>query len=122
MDEAEGWRKLVNVRGNDEQAAGKVDMVTGLESQPCCLCKSWEKDTPRLTKHFNAHGLPINAEGVITTPIVKDFPGRRVHKLKIQEMGWCRQECRPTEDLATCEKWRQVRTREEMRARMEFLK
>jgi hypothetical protein len=121
------WQRMKNVRptgpaSRDEGGAkGEVDMATGLETNPCFMCKSWEKDTPRLVRHFTAHGLTIDPDGSVQTPIAKNIPGRKSMKLKIQQMGWCKMGAMPTDDMASCPNFRQVRTREDMRARLSLV-
>ena len=121
------WARMKNIRptGPDSKdeggAVGDVEMATGMEQNPCFLCKGWEKDTPKLVRHFKAHGLEIQEDGSVHTPIVKNIPGRKSMKLKIQQMGWCKTGTMPTDDMATCPNFRQVRTREDMRARLELV-
>jgi len=113
------WQKVRITGGDgDANAKGVIDLQKGIEGNPCFMCKSWEKDEKKLAQHFQTHGLTIEQNGAIQTPIVKDFPGRPSITLYLQNMGWCRREARPTEDAATCEAFRQVATREDMRFRM----
>lgn len=113
-----GWRPMTDVVGNDEFAAGKVDMVTGVEKRPCMMCKSWEKDEIKLLRHFATYGLTPDPNGIITTPIAKDFPGRQSLKIKVKEWGFCRREARPTDDLATCEAWSPTISVEQLRRKI----
>lgn len=122
----DSWRRIKGLMGDgktggDQAAKGQVDLATGTETDPCFMCKSWEKNERKLAQHFRAHGLTIEPDGTVETPIIKGDPNRTTMKLKIQHMGWCRQECMPTDDLATCQKFNQVKRREEMRDRMSLV-
>jgi len=119
----DSWRRIKGLQGDaktggNEAAKGVVDLATGLETNPCFLCKSWEKDERKLVQHFKAHNLIIEPDGTIETPIIKDDPQRRTMKLKIQQMGWCRRDCVPTDDLATCQNFNQVKQKAYMRSRL----
>lgn len=114
-----GWKRLQIVGGDgDESAAGRVEMVKGNETRPCCLCRSWEKNKRRLVEHLMAHGLTPRPDGTFETPIAKDIPGRKSMILNPDNMGFCRRDVLPTDDLATCENWEAVRTASELESRI----
>jgi hypothetical protein len=108
-NENDGWKPITPITGDgDRSASGKVETVMAHETRPCCMCRSWEKDEHRLIEHFIAHGLKIKDDGTFITPIALDFPGRKSLVLNPKKMGFCRLETRPTDDLATCERWSPV--------------
>lgn len=113
------WQQIRITGGDgDTHAQGAIDLATGIESAPCFMCRSWEKDEKKLADHFRAHECIIEPNGTIQTPIIKDFPGRKSMKMRLQDMGWCRKDLCPTDDLATCNNFQQVATRADMLARM----
>ena len=113
------WQRPRIVSGDGDRAAGgTIDLATGLEQKPCCLCKSFEKDVSRLQRHIIAKGLEVDAAGNFTTPIAKDFAGRRSLKLNIHNFGWCRRNCEVVDLMATCPAWKPVRTASELESRI----
>lgn len=114
-----GWQPIRPTGGDgDRGAAGKVEMISGLEDRPCVMCKSWEYDVPKLIRHLMSKKLTLLPNGHFLTPIAKDFPGRKSLILDPVKNGFCRYECSVTEDLATCENWNPVRTVSELQSRL----
>lgn len=113
-----GWQPITNVTGGEDFASGKVEMVRGNEERPCCMCRSWERDEKKLIEHLLSHGLVAREDGCFVTPIAKDIPGRKSLVLNPKQMGFCRLECRPTDDLASCERWTMVTRIEDLASRV----
>ena len=88
------------------------------EPQPCYACRSWEKNERRLVEHLRSRGLTPAADGSYETPIALDFPGRKSLKIFPKQWGFCRLECRPTQDEATCAEWTPVRSASELQDRL----
>ena len=114
-----GWQSIKPVSGDGENTArGEIELVRGNEPHPCMMCRSWEKDTPKLVQHLKAHGLEQMPDGTFQTPIAKDIPGRKSLVIDPNSWGFCRLECRPTDMLATCENFVQVRLNHELASRI----
>lgn len=114
-----GWKNIIPTTGDgDRTAGGRVEMVHGSETRPCCLCRSWEKDERRLIQHLMALGLEVQPDGKFKTPIAKDIPGRKSLLLDPKKTGFCRFEGTVTEDLATCPNWTPVRTSGDLKSRL----
>ena len=105
-------------RKNTVEARGQIEMATGVEERPCCLCRSFEMDRPKLIRHLLRHKLTPNEDGTFTTPIVKDFPGRKSMVIDPKTYGWCRRDTIPVDMLATCAAFRPVRTSSELESRI----
>lgn len=113
------WQRIRITGGDgDQMAAGQIDLATGTEPHPCMNCKSFEKDNKRLQRHIVAHGLTPDEHGRFTTPIARDFKGRRSLKLDPRDFGWCRFEARVVDMLATCPEWKPVRTAADLASRI----
>jgi hypothetical protein len=84
-----GWKKPEIVK-DEAGAKGVIVPATGLEANPCMLCRSFEKDTRRMMQHFEANGLKPDAGGFYETPIAQDFKGRKSLRIHPQDCGWCR--------------------------------
>lgn len=113
------WQRPRIVSGDgDREAGGKIDLATGLEQRPCCVCRSFEKDSSRLQRHIIAKGLIVDGDGNFETPIAKDFKGRRSLKLNLHNFGWCRRNAEVVDALATCPAWKPVRTSSELESRI----
>lgn len=114
-----GWKPITNIQGDGQSnARGEIELVKGHETKPCMMCRSWEKDTPKLVQHLKAHGLEQGPDGVFTTPIAKDIPGRKSLAIDPKSWGFCRLECRPTDMLASCERFSQVKLNHELASRI----
>jgi hypothetical protein len=84
---------------------GVISSPTGMEERPCFTCAKWIKDNRKMIQHFQARGLKADANGVFTTPIVGDFPGRESLKADPKDFGWCPKNGYVAHMLATCEDW-----------------
>jgi hypothetical protein len=113
-----GWRKPDLVQTPTGNAKGIVTPTTGLEEKPCFTCRSWEKDTQKLTQFLRSKGLQPDADGKYETPIVRDFNGRRSLKIDPRDFGYCRRQCMPTHMQASCADWNAVRTRSELQGKI----
>jgi hypothetical protein len=113
------WQRIRITGGDgDQMAAGQIDLATGMESKPCMNCKSFEKDNRRLQRHIVAHGLTPNERGQFTTPIARDFKGRRSLKIDPRDFGFCRNQSIVVDMLATCPNWKPVNTAAELASRI----
>jgi hypothetical protein len=113
------WQPVRIVGGDgDREAAGRIEMATGTEVNPCMICRSFEKDNRRLIQHFKAKGLTAAADGSFETPIAKDFAGRKSLKIFPDAWGFCRRNSYPVDMLATCPDFQQVRTNSELESRI----
>jgi hypothetical protein len=100
-----GRQRITPTAGDGEHTAdGLVAPVTGLEQKPCMVCRSFEKDEPKLVQFFRAKKMDIGPTGDFTTPIAKEA-GYKSLQLNVKDFGWCRFLACPTDMLATCEKW-----------------
>lgn len=114
-----GWQPITNIQGDGEHhAKGQIELARGTEQQPCCMCRAWEKDQKRLIEHFMSKGLEAQPDGSFITPIAKDIPGRKSLRLHPANMGFCRKQTMPTDDLATCDDFEAVRTMSELGSRI----
>lgn len=102
----------------DREARGQIEMATGMEPKPCCMCRSFEQDQPKLIRHLLRNRLIANPDGTFTTPIAKDFPGRKPMTIDPKTYGWCRRDTIPVDILATCPAWTLVRTTSELESRI----
>ena len=120
MSDDDQWRPLEVVGGDGEtDAAGVVELATGTESRPCAMCRSWENvDQNKLIRHIMAHGLKPNERGNFTTPIAKDFVGRKSLELDPKSSGFCRRDSIITDMLATCENWQPTISLSDFQQRM----
>ncbi len=119
MADEDTWRPIEIVGGDGQRdAAGRVELATGTEPHPCMMCRSFEKDEKRLVNHLLAAGLKPEPDGSFTTPIAQDFKGRNSLKIIPSQWGWCRKNLHPTDMLANCPDWEQVRTASEMASRI----
>lgn len=114
------WRPIELVGGDGQQdAAGRVELATGTEQNPCCMCKSWENvDQKRLVEFILSKGLKPNEQGHFETPIAKDYQGRKSLVLNPEVSGYCRRDGIVTDMLATCENWAPTKTLAEFQNRM----
>jgi hypothetical protein len=111
----------IQITGGDgtTSASGKIDLASGMEPRPCLHCVSFEKDEPKLIRHLLRHcKLAPDENGVFTTPIAKDFPGRRSMQIDPKSHGWCRRDTIVVDMLATCSNWKGVRTISEFASRI----
>ena len=98
---------------------GVITAPTGIEEKPCFTCKSWDKDTRKLTQFLLTRGLQPDMNGVFETPIVQDFhDGRKSMKVDPKDWGFCRRDTMPTHMMATCEGWKPTVTRADMRGKI----
>jgi hypothetical protein len=102
---------------------GAVDMVTGLEERPCCMCKSFEDSDPdKLIRHIISKGLRPRPDGKFESPIQDDFKSsgqvRANLVLDPKGAGYCRRDTIVVEGLATCPAWQPTRTISEFQQRM----
>lgn len=105
MSTASDWKPIVPLVGDgDREIGGVVAPTLKLEQRPCVNCRAFEKEPERLERHFRAHGLTID-NGIVTTPIAKNFPGRKSMKIDLAIMGWCRLEVMPVDEQASCQRW-----------------
>lgn len=101
---------------------GAVDMVSGLEAQPCYMCKSFDDVGPeRLIEYIIHKGFRPRPDGKFESPIQDDFKNEKRANLTIDPKG-CGM-CKRTpgmviEGLATCEAWSPVKTISEFQQRM----
>jgi hypothetical protein len=101
-----GWQPIIIDGGDGSQAAsGHIDMLSGRESRPCIMCKSFEKDENRLVQHLIARGLKAQPDGSFISPIAMDMRDGQPMRIFPKKSGYCRREGSVPEDAATCEKW-----------------
>jgi hypothetical protein len=123
-----GWRSIIpkaevvdTKTGKDLGAYGEIEAVTGLESRPCCMCKSFDAVDPnRLIRHILSKGLRPRADGKFESPIKDDFKGQARANMTLDPKGsgMCTRDVIIVEGLATCENWSPTRTMAEFQARM----
>jgi hypothetical protein len=108
-----GW-KLPEIVNTPEGPKGVIIPATGLEANPCMMCRSFEKDVRRLMQHFKSHGLTPDAAGYYETPIAKEIKGRKSLRIHPRDHGWCRRQGCVTNMRATCPDFVATATRAEM--------
>ena len=96
----------------------QIELANGMEERPCITCVSFEKDTNRLIRHLLRHKLIADENGIFTTPIAKDFPGRVSMRIDPRTTGFCRRDTIVVDMLATCSAYRCVRTASEFESRI----
>lgn len=96
-----GWRKPIVTTENGLPTATIVP-ATGLEKQPCFMCRSFDKDERKLRQYYEAHGLVPNTEGLYETPITQDFDNRKSLQVDVKNFGFCRRHDYVTDMRATC--------------------
>jgi hypothetical protein len=108
------------VGGDGDQAAtGQIELATGFEKRPCCMCRHWENTEPaKLIEFIMSKGLKPNERGNFETPIAKDFKGRKSLEIDPRSSGYCRKDGFVTDQFATCENWSPTRTVAEYQNRM----
>jgi hypothetical protein len=114
------WQKI-NLTGGDgtTSAAGEIELATGQETRPCCMCRSWEDaDKNKIVRFLIAHGLKPNPDGKFETPIAKDFVGRKSLVLDPKSSGYCRKDGIITDGLASCPAWSPTRSISDFQQRM----
>ncbi len=111
--DADKWQQPKVVQ-DGEGTKGLVQLASGLETNPCFTCRSFEKDETRLRQHCEANGLVPDKDGVYTTPIVKSIAGRKSLRLDPRDCGWCRRQGCVVHMGATCEEFVATATRAEM--------
>lgn len=113
------WQGIKITGGDgDRSASGQIELAHGLEERPCLSCRSFEKDTPRLIRHLLRHKLTPDENGIFTTPIAKDFPGRVSMRIDPRSSGFCRRDAIVVDMLATCPEYKSVRTVSEFESRI----
>lgn len=106
-DDLAGYQQVQGVHaGADGMPTGHIDLTRGTEMRPCLMCAAFEKDEKRLIEYLLAKGLKPDENGIFTTPIAKDFPGRQSLKMNPKQFGFCRSDGIATMDDATCAHWR----------------
>lgn len=121
-----GWQKIVpqaevidTRTGEDVSAYGAVEMVSGLESKPCCMCKSFDgASEEKVVRHLIARGLKPRLDGKFETPIAKDFKGRVSMVLDPKGSGYCMRDSIIVEGLASCDEWKPTITISDFQRRM----
>jgi len=108
-----GWQRptLVNT---PEGPKGIIVPATGLETNPCNLCRSFESDDRKLRQYWKSHGLTPDAEGYYVTPIAKEIAGRKSMRVHPRDYGYCRRFGYTTGRNATCEDFAVTQTRAEL--------
>ncbi len=105
------WRRFRGIQGDDQQASGMVEPVTGLEDSPCFTCRSFEKNEKRLRQHIaSKKNVEILADGTVRSLIDRDFKDRETITFNVRDFGWCRLWTIPVDQLATCENWGPTRS------------
>ena len=113
------WQGIKITGGDgDRTAHGQIELANGMEERPCLTCTSFEKDTSRVIRHLLRHKLIADENGIFTTPIAKDFPGRISLKIDPRTVGFCRRDTIIVDMLATCSAYRCVRTASEFESRI----
>jgi hypothetical protein len=112
-----GWQKP-NLVQTPEGDKGQIALASGLEKQPCMLCKSFEKDVRRLRQHLAAQGLTPDKNGFYETPIAKEIAGRRSLKIKPRDYGWCRRNGGVVHMNATCPDFVITQTRADLAGKL----
>ena len=109
-----GWR-APEIIESANGPTGVIQMATGLEATPCCMCKQWHKDTRKLEQFIRKRGLTPDAEGryEFRTP---DLPNRESIKIKLEDWGFCLTLGMPTHMNAGkgCEYWKPDETRADL--------
>jgi len=84
------------------------------------MCRKWENvETRRVVEYFiYSRKLEQLPDGRFTTPIAKDYPGRKPMILDPKNYGFCRRDMIPTEAMATCEAWVPTKRLTELQDRM----
>jgi hypothetical protein len=121
-----GWTGIVpqNVEVDHENKLvtathGEVELATGQEERPCCMCKSFEDvDPAKLIRHVISKGLTPRPDGKFETPIAKDFRGRKSMVLDPKGAGMCRRDVIVVEGLATCENFSPTKSISDFQRRM----
>lgn len=102
----------------DQAALGDIELATGMERNPCLLCRNFEKDKQKLIRHLMACKLEPDENGHFLTPIAKDFPGRKSLKINPNTFGFCRMDGIVVDMLGTCDSFTAVRTSGELESRI----
>ncbi len=102
---------------------GNVEMVSGLEEKPCCMCSHFEDTDPaKLVRHLISKGMRPRPDGKFESPIQDDFKSsgqvRANLTLDPHGAGYCRDQCMVVEGLATCTEWAPTKTLSEFQRRM----
>lgn len=96
-----GWQRPdVSIQGG--VPTGTILPSTGIESKPCFMCRSFDKDNKKLMRHLDSKGLKADENGLYETPIARDFHGRRSMKIDPRNFGYCRRNDYVTDMRATC--------------------
>jgi len=114
------WQRIKIVGGDGEQSAsGLVELAKGTEVRPCLMCRKFDVVTrDRMVEHFLANGLEAQPNGTFTTPIVKDYPGRKSLVLDPRNFGFCRRDTIAVDQQATCANWTPTKRLGELQDRM----
>lgn len=95
----------------ENYARGTIQPVTGLEQQPCLMCRSWEKNDKRLRQHIaSKKNIEVLPDGTFRHTADKDMPGRKSKTYNLRDFGFCRFHGMPTQQLHSCESWTPTRT------------
>lgn len=123
-----GWQRIipkaevVDVKtGKDLGAYGDIEMVTGLESKPCFMCKSFDASNQnKIIEHVMSKGLRPRPDGKFESPIKDDFKGQARANMTLDPKGsgMCMRDNIIVEALASCENWKPTITLSDFQKRM----
>ncbi len=114
------WQRIQVVGGDgDRTATGLIEMATGKETKPCCMCRKWENvGSKRVVEYCLSQGLEVQPDGKFKTPIAKDIPGRVSLTIDPRSYGFCKRDQILTDTMATCDGWTPTKRITELQDRM----
>jgi len=107
-----GWKPItVTGGGGPDGVKGLVQQVTGIQTKPCNMCRSWEKNDRRIREVVHAaKNIVLLPDGTMKHKIDLDVPDRQTQTFNINDFGWCRYWTQLAQQLASCEMWTPTRT------------
>lgn len=107
-----GWRPIsVTAGGGVDGVKGLVQPVTGIQTQPCNMCRSWEKNDRRIRQLVESKkNIALLPDGTMKHKIDLDVPDRQTQTFNINDFGWCRFHAQLAQQLHSCENWTPTRT------------
>ena len=101
-----GWKPIESIVGDETGVGGRVQPVTGLETQPCSMCRSWEKNDKKLKQHIaSKKDIEVLPDGTFRHLVDQDVPDRETKTYNIRDFGFCRFHGIPSQILHSCENW-----------------
>ncbi len=107
-----GWKPIKVIEGGGSDGVkGLVQPVTGIQTKPCNMCRSWEKNDRRIRELVHSKkNIALLPDGTMKHKIDLDVPDRQTQTFNINDFGWCRYWGQLAQQLASCEMWTATRT------------